>query len=368
MADMEFRNVWKIYDKKVNAVQDLTFGCKDREFFAILGPSGCGKTSSLRMLAGLEDISRGDILINGQRVNNLSSRERNVAMSFENYGLYPTFNIYDNIAYPLRILKLDQDTINKKVMDIARKLRLIDVLNFKPAALSSGQKQRVSIARALVRNPDVTIMDEPLSHLDAKMRSHMRSVIKRLHNSLGLTTVYVTHDQIEAMTMADKILIMNYGREQQIGTPDEVYSEPANVFVAGFIGTPQMNLFDCEIDSDGYTVKHSQVFAVTAEQYRGQIVAGQKVVLGIRPNNLNISHQPFPGSISGTVYVVEGLGETTIISIRSGDLLLKADVDGLVSDWTYDAPIHYSIDTRKMHLFDAGSGMRIKPRKSQNDK
>ena len=142
----------------------------------------------------------------------------------------------------------------------------------------------------------------------------MRSVIKRLHNSLGLTTVYVTHDQIEAMTMADKILIMNYGREQQIGTPDEVYSEPANVFVAGFIGTPQMNLFDCEIDSDGYTVKHGQVFAVTAEQYRGQIVAGQKVVLGIRPNNLNISHQPFPGSISGTVYVVKGLKETTIIS------------------------------------------------------
>lgn len=359
MADVEFRNVWKIYDKSVEAVQDLSFICKDCEFLAILGPSGCGKSSSLRMLAGLENISKGEIRIKGRVINALSPRERNVAMSFENYGLYPDFTIYDNIAYPLRIHKVPSEEIKKKVLDIAHKLRLTDVLNYKPNALSSGQKQRVSIARALVRNPDVTIMDEPLSHLDAKMRSHMRSIIKRLHNSLGLTTVFVTHDQIEAMTMADKILIMDQGKAQQIGTPDEVYNEPANLFVASFIGTPQMNLIECEVSENGDALSCGRDFSVCAPEYQDHVVARQKVTLGIRPHEIKIAHEAFEGCLLGSVYVVEGLGETTIVSIQIGATILKAEVDGLQSDWEFDSPIYFSINTKKINLFDNSTGMRI---------
>lgn len=361
MAEVSFNNVWKIYDKSVEAVKDLSFCCKDREFFAILGPSGCGKSSSLRMLAGLEEISRGDVFIKGRRVNDLSSRERNVAMSFENYGLYPDFTVYDNIAYPLKIHKVKPDEIKKQVLDIAKRLRLTDVLNYKPSALSSGQKQRVSIARALVRNPDVTIMDEPLSHLDAKMRSHMRSVIKRLHNNMGLTTVYVTHDQIEAMTMADKILIMDGGYAQQIGTPDEVYSEPANLFVAGFIGTPQMNLLSGVVNDGGDVFVCPDAFDLPMPAYAGKVAAGQAVTLGIRPHDIEVFSEPVEGAVQGSVYVVELLGETTIISIRVGGNVLKVEVEGLQTGWNFDDTVYFRIHAVKAHLFDNESTLRIVP-------
>lgn len=363
MADIEFRNVCKIYDKKVKAVREVNFICKDRSFFAILGPSGCGKTTTLRMLAGLEDITSGDVLISGRRVNHLSSRERNVAMSFENYGLYPAFSIFENIAYPLRLRKLPEEQVKQSVYSIAKKLRLTDVLNIKPAALSSGQKQRVSIARALVRNPDVTIMDEPLSHLDAKMRSDMRSIIKNLHYSLGLTTIYVTHDQIEAMTMADRILIMNDGVVQQIGTPDEVYLEPNNLFVAGFIGSPQMNLIDSKIVTEnGRSYADCRdAFRVDVSNYGGKVFHGMDAVYGIRPHDVRISKDPLPDYEIGMVYVVEALGESTIISIKSGDVLLKAEADGHLTDWNFDDVIYFRIDSRKGHVFNARSQARLIP-------
>ncbi len=363
MAEVEFRQVCKVYDKKVRAVQELSFVCRSGEFFAILGPSGCGKTSSLRMLAGLEEISEGDVLIGGKRVNDLSSRERNVAMSFENYGLYPNFTIFDNIAYPLRIHRVPEEEIKDKVCAIARKLRLTNVLTFQPAALSSGQKQRVSIARALVRNPDVTIMDEPLSHLDARMRSNMRSVIKRLHDQLGLTTIYVTHDQIEAMTMADHILIMDQGRMQQIGTPDEVYYRPVNLFVAGFIGTPQMNLIESVIrreDGELRVVKDGALFE-PVRRYGDNIREGAQVVFGVRPHDVEISHEPLEDYRRGSVYVVEALGETTIVSIRAGDTILRAERDGHLTDWLSDDEIYFRISPERIHLFDGESGLRIIP-------
>lgn len=363
MAEVEFRQVCKVYGKKVRAVQELSFVCRSGEFFAILGPSGCGKTSSLRMLAGLEEINKGDIFIGGKRVNDLSSRERNVAMSFENYGLYPDFTVFDNIAYPLRIHHAPDTEINEKVRSIARKLRLTNVLTYKPTALSSGQKQRVSIARALVRNPDVTIMDEPLSHLDARMRSNMRSIIKRLHDQLRLTTIYVTHDQIEAMTMADQILIMDEGRMQQIGTPDEVYYYPVNLFVAGFIGTPQMNLIESEIRLDGGTPKVARegAFSVDASRYRGKATDGMPVTFGVRPHDVEISRTPDDGFVKGNVYVVEALGENTIVSIQIGDTLIQSEQNGHLTDWNFDDAIYFRINPDRIHLFYKESGERMIP-------
>jgi multiple sugar transport system ATP-binding protein len=361
MADVKFENAYKIYDKSVEAVKNLSFECKDKEFFAILGPSGCGKTSTLRMLAGLEDISKGNIYIADKNVNNVTSNRRNVAMSFENYGLYPHFTIFENIAYPLRIRKLAKAEVENAVMSIAKKLRLMDVLDNYPDSLSSGQKQRVSIARALVRNPDVTIMDEPLSHLDARMRSYMRGEIKHLHNKLGLTTIYVTHDQIEAMTMADKILIMDYGVEQQIGTPDEVYNEPGNLFVAGFIGTPQMNLIEGEILEENsilYFVKEPAI-KLRADDYRGLVAGGQPVTFGIRPHDIGLSKTEREGYAKGTIYIVEPLGETTIINIRLDDMKLRAEIDGSGEDWQADQEIWLAFDMEKSHLFDQRSGERV---------
>ncbi|MCI8598268.1 MAG: ABC transporter ATP-binding protein [Lachnospiraceae bacterium] len=370
MADVEFRNVCKIYDKKVHAVEDLSFVCHNGEFFAILGPSGCGKTSSLRMLAGLEDISKGEVLIGDKVVNKMTSRERNVAMSFENYGLYPDFTIFDNIAYPLRIHKTPEETIKKKVLSIAKKLHLLSTLDLKPSALSGGQKQRVSIARALVRNPDVTIMDEPLSHLDARMRSNMRSVIKHLHDQLGLTTIYVTHDQIEAMTMADKILIMNEGHKQQIGTPDEVYYYPVNIFVAGFIGTPQMNLIESSIrkNEDGLKAVIENTIFIDVSKYGENIYDGMNVSLGIRPKDIAISHKFEQGFEKGKIYVVETLGESTIISIQIGNTILRVEKDGYLTDWDFDDEIFFQIIPEHIHLFDNNTGMRIIPEdENKND-
>jgi multiple sugar transport system ATP-binding protein len=361
MADVKFENAYKIYDKSIEAVKNLSFECRDKEFFAILGPSGCGKTSTLRMLAGLEDISEGNIYIAGKNVNNVASNNRNVAMSFENYGLYPHFTIFENIAYPLRIRKLAEQQVEEGVMAIAGKLRLLDILDSYPDSLSSGQKQRVSIARALVRNPDVTIMDEPLSHLDARMRSYIWGEIKHLHTTLGLTTIYVTHDQIEAMTMADKILIMNFGVEQQIGTPDEVYNEPGNLFVAGFIGTPQMNFIDGAIaEKDGVLYfEGGSGIELDMEDYRGLVSNGQPVTFGIRPHDIRLSEKRKDGYTQGAIYIVEPLGETTIINIELGGIKLRAEIDGAGGGWEADQRIWLSFDTDKSHLFDQRSGERI---------
>lgn len=359
---VKFDKVGKIYNKKVRAVENLSFECNEGEFFAILGPSGCGKSTSLRMLAGLEEITEGNIYIKGKRVNDLTPRERNVAMSFENYGLY-NMSVYDNIAYPLKIHKVPEDQIKKQVLEMAKQLRINTILGQTPNSLSSGQKQRVSIARALVRNPDVTIMDEPLSHLDARMRSNMRSIIRHIHDNLNLTTVYVTHDQIEAMTMADRILIMNNGHLQQIGTPDEVYYYPSNIFVASFVGTPEMNFINCVLQkvNNKLCFIYKNEFAIDASRYGSRIKEGEKVVLGIRPYDIRVSSSPLRDFVKASVFVVEPLGETTEITVISGDIRIKVEIDGDNFNLASGDDIYYQIRSDKIHIFDPQTTERIIP-------
>ncbi|GGF93525.1 ABC transporter ATP-binding protein [Paenibacillus abyssi] len=359
MAEIRFEGVDKHYGK-VEAIKNLNFVCEDKDFFAILGPSGCGKSSTLRMLAGLEDITSGSLYIGGRRVNDVKPSERNVAMSFENFGLYPHFTVYENLAYPLTVKKMNKADIREKVLVIAQEMQLTSILNYMPGSLSNGQKQRVSIARALVRNPDVTIMDEPLSHLDAELRGYMRHKIKHTHRALGLTTVYVTHDQVEAMTMADKILIMNHGVIQQLGTPDEVYFNPANEFVAGFIGTPQMNFIACSIQSEGTAVSLINPYGlkVVLSDEQKHMLGGHAgpVKLGVRPHNIQMFTEKTSGRLmTGEVYIVEPLGETNIITIKVGDIQIKAETEPSFKPKLNDT-VYFDISSDKCHLFDGNTG------------
>ena len=258
MATIQLKHVNKIYDGGVHAVHDFNIDIADNEFIAFVGPSGCGKSTTLRMIAGLEEISTGELYIDGQLVNNVAPKDRGIAMVFQSYALYPQMTVYKNMAYSLKLHKVPKDVIDRRVRGAANILKLTPYLDRKPRALSGGQRQRVALGRAIVREPKVFLMDEPLSNLDAKLRVAMRSEIVRIHKTVNATTIYVTHDQIEAMTMADRIVIMKDGIVQQIGKPDEIYKYPANVFVAGFIGTPAMNIFRGE--------KHGDTF-VTDEKY-----------------------------------------------------------------------------------------------------
>ena len=251
MAELKLQNIYKVYDKKVTAVTDFNLHIHDREFIVFVGPSGCGKSTTLRMIAGLEEISKGDFFIDDVRMNDVPSKDRNIAMVFQNYALYPHMTVYENMAFGLKLRKLPKAEINERVMNAAKILGLEDYLKRKPKALSGGQRQRVALGRAIVRDAKVFLMDEPLSNLDAKLRVQMRSEITKLHQRLKTTTIYVTHDQTEAMTMASRIVIMKDGLIQQVGTPKEVYDHPINVFVGGFIGSPAMNFFNGKIADTG---------------------------------------------------------------------------------------------------------------------
>ena len=243
MSEVILKGIKKIYDNKVTAVHDVNLHIKDKEFIVLVGPSGCGKSTTLRMVAGLEEITEGDLYIDGQRMNDIAPKDRDIAMVFQNYALYPHMSVYDNMAYSLKVKKTPKDEIDRKVREAAEILDITALLDRKPKALSGGQKQRVAIGRAFVRNPKVFLMDEPLSNLDAKLRNQMRTEIIKLRSKIDTTFIYVTHDQTEAMTLGDRIVIMKDGFIQQIGTPQEVFMHPANIFVAGFIGVPQMNFF-----------------------------------------------------------------------------------------------------------------------------
>lgn len=288
MATVKLVKINKIYEGGVHAVHDFSIDIKDGEFIAFVGPSGCGKSTTLRMVAGLEEISTGDLLIDGKIVNNVAPKDRDIAMVFQSYALYPQMTVYNNMAYALKLRKLPKDEIDARVREAAKILKLTPYLDRKPRALSGGQRQRVALGRAIVRKPKVFLMDEPLSNLDAKLRVAMRSEIVRIHKNVGATTIYVTHDQIEAMTMANRIVVMKDGFIQQIGEPNDIYQSPANIFVAGFIGTPAMNFFHGTL-TDG-------VFAVDGCDVKIPLTAGQKellknyegkrLVYGIRPENL----------------------------------------------------------------------------------
>ncbi len=363
MASVELRNVWKKYGDVV-ACQDVSWKCEDGEFFSLLGPSGCGKSSTMRMIAGLEPITSGDILFDGRRVNDMPPKERNIALVFENWALYPNMSAYDNIAFPLWVRKIPKAEIEKKVHWAAKFLSLEDVLSHNVRGLSGGQQQRVSIGRAIVREPEVLLMDEPISHLDASLRARMREELEKLVRDLGVTTIYVTHDQVESMAMADRIAVMNLGVTLQIGTPQEIYGRPHDVFVAGFIGEPPMNFAESKlVVEDGWARLQSPSFDIRlSDELRDNLLSYEGapgVLLGVRPEDVGVSLSPSENCVSATVDFVEPQGERTILSLKlAGDELFLAEV---ASDFRpdLDSTVHLTFDMGHLHIFEAESERNI---------
>ena len=359
MASVTISNVWKLYGK-TEAVRDLNLACADGEFLCILGPSGCGKSSTLRMLAGLEHISAGDIFFGEKRINDLPPKDRDIAMVFENYALYPHKSVYDNIANSLRLRGLDKASIDQKVKKAAAMLEIEGLLDRRPVELSGGQKQRTAIGRAIVREPQLFLFDEPIAHLDAKLRAHMRGELKIMQRDLGTTMIYVTHDQLEALSMADRVAVMNEGVLQQFGTPQEIYSQPVNEWVAGFIGEPPMNFLDCTlVEADGELyLQHSEFSApLTAEQAAKLRSGGSgsgDVRLGMRPDEIGIAENG--EGVGAQVLVTEPLGGDMLVDVGLGDSKLlvktKPDFTGTRGD-----RCSLRFDRARWHVFDAQSGL-----------
>ena len=347
MADIQLKNLSKRWGSFVG-VQTMNLHVGDGEFLVLLGPSGCGKTTTMRMIAGLEDATEGDILIGGERVNDREPKDRDIAMVFQSYGLYPTMTVYDNIRFPLKVRKIPDAEHHDRVMRAARTVELTDFLDRKPAALSGGQRQRVALARAIVRKPKVFLMDEPLSNLDAKLRVSTRAQIKNLHHELKTTTIYVTHDQIEAMTLADRVVVMSKGVVQQVGTPLDIYDRPANTFVAGFIGSPAMNLLSGRLTAGVFEGQRVRIpgFAGTPDG---------PVTLGFRAEDATIAET---GDIAAPVYSMELLGDSSMATVQAGGALvaIKAAKDFAAA---IGAPIAARVPAAICHLFDATTGQRI---------
>jgi multiple sugar transport system ATP-binding protein len=327
MTSIVFDDVWKVYDDGTEAVRALDLEIQDKEFIVLVGPSGCGKTTALRMVAGLERISRGEIRIGDRVVNDVPPKERDIAMVFQNYALYPHMTVFDNMAFGLKLQKIPKGEIDRRVHDAARILGLDQFLRRRPAALSGGQRQRVAMGRAIVRHPQVFLMDEPLSNLDAKLRVQMRSEIARIQNDLGVTTIYVTHDQVEAMTMGDRVAVIRKGELQQVDHPQALYDHPVNLFVAGFIGSPAMNLFDAALRSDDGTVavdfsgfRLPVPAEVLAARPRLRRFDGQTIVVGIRPEDMDdaalYTDAPPDHRISSVVELRESLGSDVVVHFR----------------------------------------------------
>jgi len=347
MAAVTFDNVAKRFGA-VSVIEGLNLGIHDHEFMVLVGPSGCGKSTALRMIAGLEEITGGRVLIGDRVVNDLEPKDRDVAMVFQNYALYPHMSVRQNIEFGLKLRKTPKDAMARKVDEAAQTLGLVSLLDRKPKQLSGGQRQRVAVARAIVRDPKVFLFDEPLSNLDAKLRVQMRAEITKLQQRLGTTCVYVTHDQIEAMTMGHRISVMKDGRIQQVGTPLEVYDRPANVFVAQFIGTPPMNFFDATVKGDRL---EAPSFSVPSP--RG-LTEGQKLRVGIRPEHL--TRGDFP--VRAVVELVEPVGHEAVVHARAGEDLLVATFD------VHDTPrvgdtVELRLQPSKLHLFDAATEERV---------
>ena len=329
-------------------VSELDLTIADREFLVLLGPSGCGKTTTMRMIAGLEEATGGELLIGGQRVNDLEPKDRDVAMVFQSYALYPNMNVYENIRFPLRVRKTDPATHDAAVKRAADMVELTDFLHRRPAELSGGQRQRVALARAIVRQPNVFLTDEPLSNLDAKLRVSTRAQIKNLSHELQVTTVYVTHDQIEAMTLADRVVVMNKGVVQQIGAPTEIYDRPANTFVASFIGSPAMNLMEGELQDGVFRAANVEIGGLPSN------ISG-KVTLGFRAEDAGPAEAR---QLSAPVYSIELLGDSTMITVRAGGALVSVKAP---KDFRADIgdPFGAGIPTDHCHLFDHATGKRL---------
>ena len=347
MAEIQLRNLSKRWGSFVG-VQNFDLTIADKEFLVLLGPSGCGKTTTMRMIAGLEDVTEGDILVDGVRVNDLEPKDRDVAMVFQSYALYPNMNVYENIRFPLKVRGIDPATHDEKVRRASAMVELDDFLHRKPAELSGGQRQRVALARAIVREPNVFLMDEPLSNLDAKLRVSTRAQIKNLSHELAVTTIYVTHDQIEAMTLADRVVVMKAGIVQQVGSPTEIYDMPANAFVASFIGNPAMNLMDGEIKSGVFRAPNVEIAGLSA--------ADGKVTLGFRAEDAAVVDTG--GQINAPIYTQELLGDATMVSVRIGGALVSVKADKTYRTEIADM-VSISVPQEHCHLFDAQTGARI---------
>jgi multiple sugar transport system ATP-binding protein len=362
MATVELRHIWKKYGD-VEAVRDLSLSCRDGEFLCLLGPSGCGKSSTMRMVAGLEEITAGDLLMDGRRVNGVSPRDRDIAMVFENYALYPHLNVYDNIAMPLRTRRLGRKDIDRRIRDVAEILSIAPLLPRRIQNLSGGQKQRVGIGRAIVREPRLFIMDEPISHLEARLRADMRTELKRLHRRLGVTTLYVTHDQLEAVALADRIAVMHQGELQQVGAPAELFDQPANEFVAGFIGSPPMNMLafrsasvegeDLLLEGTGPAIRIPAVGA----QLKATLARGPHK-LGIRPIDVELRPPDGEATIRGKVLLRERLGDHDrfLIDYHAESLVVDAPTD--VAGASGEA-IGLFFPPSRVHLFEDSSGRRL---------
>lgn len=366
MADIKLEHINKTYPgAKAPSVSDFNLDIQHGEFIVFVGPSGCGKSTTLRMIAGLEEISEGDLSIGGKRVNDVAPKDRDIAMVFQNYALYPHMTVFDNMAFGLKLRKYPKEEIKERVTNAAKILGLEQYLDRKPKALSGGQRQRVALGRAIVRNPKVFLMDEPLSNLDAKLRVQMRSEISKLHQRLDSTTIYVTHDQTEAMTMADRIVIMKDGIVQQIGSPREVYNTPENVFVAGFIGSPSMNILKGIIRGNKFVIENTEI-EIPEGKLKPLVTGGyegKEILLGIRPESLHdeqLMLEQYPNSkIQIEVEVFELLGpETVLYSTFNGqNLISKIDARTEVS---VGQKMELALDMNKVHFFDIETENRIK--------
>ncbi|MEE3357695.1 MAG: sn-glycerol-3-phosphate ABC transporter ATP-binding protein UgpC [Lachnospiraceae bacterium] len=367
MAKVELKGIGKIYDGGVQAVTNANITIEDKEFCVFVGPSGCGKSTTLRMIAGLEDISEGKLYIDGKEMNDVPPKDRDIAMVFQNYALYPHMTVYDNMAFGLKIRKVDKAEIKKRVEEAAKILDLDKLLDRKPKALSGGQRQRVAMGRAIVRNPKVFLMDEPLSNLDAKLRVQMRTEISRLHDRLGATIIYVTHDQTEAMTLGTRIVVMKDGVVQQVDTPQNLYNAPCNLFVAGFIGSPQMNFLDAKITKEGSTVFATiddaklEIPAAKAKALEDQGYVGKTVVMGIRPEHLNdaaIDEHPTDNKITAKIRVYELLGAEVYLYFDFGGTQMTARVDPKTTAKMGEETT-FTLDMNMAHFFDKETELTI---------
>jgi len=362
LARVSVKNLVKRFGSYA-AVNNVSLDINDKEFMVLLGPSGCGKTTTLRCIAGLEIPDSGDIYIADTPVTDLPPKDRDIAMVFQSYALYPHMSVFDNMAFPLKMRKMPKPDIQKQVKETAELLRLEHLLDRKPKQISGGEAQRVALGRAIVRHPKVFLFDEPLSNLDAKLRVYMRAELKRLQKELATTTIYVTHDQVEAMTMADRIALMDSGVLRQLSTPSEVYNKPSNLFTAGFIGSPPMNLFDCSLtDANGQYALDAGEFKYGLEEDAYRIVKNQatssELVLGVRPEDINVQENVAEETTRAEVYVVEPLGSENVIDMKIGTFLVKALAPpSLVFDIGHQ--VYITFKKEKTHIFDKKTGNAV---------
>jgi multiple sugar transport system ATP-binding protein len=363
LTQIELRGVQKFFGA-VQVIKDLNLKIDDNEFIVLLGQSGCGKTTTLRAIAGLETIDEGDILIDGKPIQHLKAADRDIAMVFQSFSLYPHMSVYENIAFPLRATRKSKAEIDSEVRSVAKTLQITDLLDKKPSALSGGDMQRVAIGRALVRRPKAMLMDEPIGALDAKLREEMRAEIKRLHIKQGSTTIYVTHDQIEAMSLADRIVIMHEGVLQQVGSPDEVYSRPANLFVAQFVGSPVMNVADATVAEKAASASVTVGGAAAGFEFPRTLLsklnghAGGQLALGIRAEGVLVRHDAADGFLSVETQIVEPLGSFDIVDLKVGSKTLRARTkSGFIAG--PGEKVFARIDPAQAHFFDTASGKSL---------